>query len=614
MTGGGLLVAGLAAALWPTDPCAGAGRRVEQWWPIAAPEVAPAALETAVGLLEPLVEGWREEQLATCRARVAAEDDAERDRLLQRSLCLNGLERTLRAAARVVRTSGPEDDPRRGLERLLPAELCRSPTFAAALVPAPPEAQAAAVAEARTRLAEVRALERAGRFEAALERAEVALEAARATGFPPVEVEALHAEGRLEIQRGRYRAAARTLERAYLAARSAPHDLLAAETAGTLAYHHGFNLSDTAEGRRWAELALADARRIAGSGPLEARVLLDTGTAFAFSGDIEAARAQHRRAVDLMLRHRPADHPEVGRARGRLGATLLETDEPAGRAELRAAVEILEAALGPEHPDLVRPLTKLGLSLADSERPEVGVEHLRRALAIARAAHGETHASTGLAWLNVGVALYHQGRIEGSIEPYERAVEVLGAALGAEHPDVALASTNLGLALADLGRLDEALARHQDALATFLAAFGENHRLVLAALSNIGSILERQKDWTALKANAERSLKVALAVDPEDTAYSRVQLGLAHLELGAPGAALEQLRAALKQRRKNGSAPRYLSETLFALARAFRALGRPPARVRAAAEEAMALLRPLEGELFDRQRAELQAFLAELQP
>jgi tetratricopeptide (TPR) repeat protein/predicted Ser/Thr protein kinase len=609
--GGALAVLGSGS-----DPCAAATAPLDEVWPGALrAEIAShgpgrdSAWREAVARLDDYARRWREVRKSTCGQRFD-EGRADEARYLAQTLCLRDAARAFGAVARVLADGAAGTDVLLGPSRLSDPAQCARARLGVARWPMPEAPAETAVRGARDLVARARALEDGARYAHGLRVAREAEARARSLGFEPAVAEAEHQVGRLQTRLGRYEAAAQTLESAYLRARRVAHDALAAQVAGGLAYLHGFHLSAVDEAKRWADLALADVGRLDDEGPEEARVLMDTGTAYAWAGDGERALAQHRRALALVEAHRPDGHLDEGGARARLGATLARfEDAAAGLDQLRRAIDIFEARLGPDHPELVRPLTKLGLTLAAGEAPAAGVEHLRRALTLSRDGLGEQHALTGLAWMNLGVGLYHLGRIEAAVAPYRRAREVLRAALGPEHPDVALVATNLGLTLGDAGRHEEALEVHRQSLRDHERSFGRDNPAVLPPIINLTHALLLVGRFEAARPLAERALALAQAGRPGALPFIHHHLGEVHLASGAEEAARAHFQASLRQRRAEGAPPRYLAESLFGVARASDQ-GR---RARATAREALALLDELDGDRFDEQREEIRRFIERLE-
>ena len=591
---GAMATFGTAVALvWSSLPdCAQAGDPlIETWVAVRRPQVVAHAhhadIARALALMDAYVEGWVGAAKRTCDARDTLGEEA----YMERWLCLKDLERDFRAAAAVLATSSTTTDVIRGPSRLFRPDSCDKSAFARAR-PAVPRIGGAKIEAAREDIARARALEDAGQFEAALDRARKALSQAQQLDFRPIVVEARYMLGRVEAKLGRYETAAQTLEQSYLLARKAPHDRLAAEIAGQLAYLYGFNLSDVPSAKRWADLALADLERIDVAGPFEARVLMNVGSANAWSGETELALEQHTRAIERVRAHRPNDHFEVALARVRLGETLAALHRlKDAHAELERAIETLEQSFGASHPALVRPLTKLSLVLAEQGDGPRAVQLGRRAVAVAQDSLGTAHASTGLTLMNLGVVYAHLGRIREAREAYEGAVQSLSAALGPEHPDVALVSTNLGLVYDELGEFARALKMHEAALDNQRRRLGPDHPSLVPTMINRTSALVGLKRWTEARAAAAEVVQIA------DKGYARgVPFGLqmwgeAEMALGHPRAALELFARAVQIRRAEDGAPRYLAESLLSVARAERALGQiGPAKVDAQA--ALALLKP----------------------
>lgn len=592
-----------------TENCAAAGAELGETWRAEARDALAAEgdgeeVARVIALMDRYAESWASERSEVCDERPNGEI-----RYREQRACLDDLARSFRATASVLASSGTSADLLRGPNRLFAPSLCQNEAFARARAPAPNQAPEA-VNALRGQIAEVRALEDAGRYEAAAERAARVVARADALDFAPAQVEALYARGRVEARRGRFKAAAQSLENAYLLARKAPHDRLAAEIGGELAYLHGFNLSDVPTAKRWADLALADMERLGGAGPFEARVLTNVGSAYAWSGEPEVALEQHQRALQLALDHRSEDHFEVALVRARLGETLASMHRlPDAIDSLTAAIANLERNLGAAHPELVRPLTKLGLVMAENGDLERAIAQCHRAVEVAITGLGRHHANTGLAQMNLGVVFAHAGRAEQATAAYAAAVEALEAALDPDHPDIALAQTNLGLAYEEQGQFKEALAMHEKALELQRRRLGPDHPSLVPTMLNKLSALIGLRRFAEAQPLAEAALEICETRYPRGLPYVLFSLGQIQLGQDHHEGALASFDRCLKLRQAEETPPRYLAETLLYTAKAERAVGRRPRRAEDLARKGLDLLDASDDETLGRIRDDLEDFL-----
>jgi Flp pilus assembly protein TadD len=235
--------------------------------------------------------------------------------------------------------------------------------------------------------------------------------------------------------------------------------LLAVLTAGTVTRNRAWT---TQESMWRASIAQA---------PDNARAYNGLGMAARAAGDLEAALAHFRRAVEI--------DPDYAESQNNLGALLAQ------RGELDAAGRHLSAAVrrAPDHADAYN---NLGNVLVKLGRPDDAVVSYRKAL--------ELKSRFPEAEMNLGMTLARLGDVDGALAHYQRAVLLM--------PDNAIVHMLVGRALVAKGRVDDALGslRHAVSLAPNDAD----------ARTELGKVLSYRADY----AGAARELERALAIDP----------------------------------------------------------------------------------------------------
>ena len=77
-------------------------------------------------------------------------------------------------------------------------------------------------------------------------------------------------------------------------------------------------------------------------------------------GDLDAAQANHQRALNILEAVYGPHHPEVAIVLGRLGTVQHERGEfDAAQANLQRALDIMQAVHGPNHPQTVSARSRL---------------------------------------------------------------------------------------------------------------------------------------------------------------------------------------------------------------------------------------------------------------
>ncbi len=282
-------------------------------------------------------------------------------------------------------------------------------------------------------------------------------------------------------------------------------------------------------------------RRLVASAPHDARLRYGLGRAEAAAGNMEGARDELRRAVDinpgfgaahyslaqtyrqlgipteserhlaLYERHRDgvpsdADDPLMAAVRAlRVSAAeyLQQGVEAKVQGRVEDAIRLHVKALE-EDPDLVQARVNLVILYGSSDQSTLAEEQYRLALA-----GGE---GTAELHYNFGVLAYGASRTQEAREAFRKALEI--------NPDHALANHNLGQMLEEEGRLDEAMDRYRLAIAN-RPEHGLSHY-------KIGMLWMRQRRADA----AVRSFREAIRERSDRTPTYRFSLAAALLASG----------------------------------------------------------------------------------
>ncbi len=396
-------------------------------------------------------------------------------------------------------------------------------------VPSDPEVQTR-VAAVRKKLARVRALAQAGRYEDGLALASGVTADARDTHYPVVIAEALLQLSRMQQQTGDVESAEATLKQTVPIASRAKYDKGVALALVELVDVVGFAEAHYAEGVALSVAADGALLRAGDDPNLRVNLCGYLGKIYGRHGDFDEARAQFDRAIAIKQELFGAQSSELAISYNNLGNVFWEQGErdEAGKLYQQAA-DMFEATLGRDHPLVARALTNLG---------------------------------------NVAVA---GGNYEKARAYYERAVRIKERTLGANHPSLAASLTNMGEAFKRMGRFDDALEYHQRALAILTRAHGDAHPYVGAALVNIGSVYYMtHRDREALEAYQRALGAFTKPLGPEHphVAYALTGIGDSYLALGELDEAIPPLERALRIRENADVGGTDMAETRFALAEA----------------------------------------------
>ena len=462
----------LAGRVWQSARmCAGVGDEVEQVWTEMRRAELEARFEASeqpyagdawrrVGLgLDDYAAAWAAARVDACEAARAGEQSVDQRAL--RDTCLDDRLTHLRATIEVL-AEADASIIGRAVEMI--SELPRIERCAdidALEIDAPPVDYASGAQQVialEQRLVEAEALERAGKYRAALFVTAEIIDAASELHDERLLARARLREGVLQRHAGDYDAAETALIDAYERASGLRMTAEAAEAAATLVFVIGYQLARVDEGRQWA-LHARPLARAAGTDEAVALYLNNIGAVAYEAGQYDEAREAWAEALVIRERALGPEHPKVAGSLNNLGVVAIaEGEYERARTYHQRALEIWTNAHGGEHPQTSYSLNHLGRVALEQGRYVDARELYERALAIRERALGPAHTLVADTLANLGSLAEREGDPTRALEFHTRAVAIYEAALGPDHPRAANASTDRANVLLELGRADEAIA------------------------------------------------------------------------------------------------------------------------------------------------------------
>jgi tetratricopeptide (TPR) repeat protein/tRNA A-37 threonylcarbamoyl transferase component Bud32 len=449
--------------------------------------------------------------------------------------------------------------------------------------------------ELEGKLAEVKALLDAGRYQDALAAAAPALTEARALGHRPLVAEALELFGVALDRTGDLEGAVGALADAVWTGTASRHDEAASRAATRLTYVVGFEQEKTERGLEWARQAEAVLERMGRAEDAAfADLLMERGRAIYKSKDYPAALDHFSRAQALRARLLGERHHLTAQSLNSMGVVLKETgrfDE--ARAALERSLAISSETLGESHPVTSKAIANLGL-LLDAQGNDLEAEKFqRRALAAREAALGPDHIEVSFVLANLASVLIDLGKHDEALELARRSLAIREKQTGPDSQHTAAGLSYVAQALRARGDTDGAVDYNQRALAILDKQGGNVDPNVGVMLSRLAEIAEERKQHAAALTHYRRVKEVyqaSLGPEHPDLADPLTGIGRAELELGRAALALPLLEEALKRRLSVAGSidPLLVADTRFTLARALRASRRDPERARTLAGEALA--------------------------
>jgi tetratricopeptide (TPR) repeat protein len=587
------------------DPCAPPTERVAAVWSPARgarlrlhlalidPVEGAARFARIASALDTGTRGWSAMHVDACRATRV--EGRQSDTLLDRRMaCLDrwlGELATTVTALEQVADRGAVDQAVHAANALSPLEACADQR---ALTDAPLPASAAdrATAAALDRaIAEVEVAIRAARLDGVAARASALVAAARTLGHPPTLSAALAAQARVLYALGDEAQTLPILRELVLVAARAHADrdeafawtnlmMVVAENEGKLdealalvpsasaavlragdpadlradlLYYQGTVL-DGGPHPELGRARLAEARALlekAGAGgpgsPLTGRladVLFETGTSYIRTGEVDAAAASYRAAIERWRIAYGNDTVDEAFGWHNLGATYVRAGKlDDARAAYDQAIRIRQARLG-DSAMLATSVVGLASVFDEEGQWQRSLETYDRALRIYRAtlAPGDLHFGNPL--IGRAIALGNLDRLDDAARGYDEAIGLFEHA-GGETINFAIALANRAHLARRRGHCDDTLRDAGRAVAMMEKLVEPTSRWLIYPLVEQASCLidgGRAADAIplverALRCKADESIAV-------DVARARAQLGRALVESGRDRGGVAMVRAA----------------------------------------------------------------------
>jgi tetratricopeptide (TPR) repeat protein len=290
----------------------------------------------------------------------------------------------------------------------------------------------------------------------------------------------------------------------------------------------GLGLYDPAKQLLAQARADQDAVRV----PPESRVrtLIALGLVLDDSDELEDAKTQLQRALDLARTQLPPDSLLISNARDGLADVLTQLKQYGDAERLCEAALIVDRKRGPGGAEtLSQTLDTLAQALYSEGRLAEAEAPMREALALRKQYFGTHHALTAESINNLAAVLYQTGRYAEAASQWQEALPLYREVYGPEHPEVETLLNNLGRSSLMAGRVDEAIPLLEQALQMAEKLKGPTHDDLVLPLNSLGMAYLYDGDTARARSDIDRALQIARRRNPP--ILDQVILNAADLEL-----------------------------------------------------------------------------------
>ncbi|RMX54099.1 hypothetical protein pdam_00014813 [Pocillopora damicornis] len=235
------------------------------------------------------------------------------------------------------------------------------------------------------------------------------------------------------------------------------------------------------------------------------------GTASGFLGDVQQAKDNHVRELNIRLKNLGPDHVDVAASYSDLGTVCGALGEFQQAKEYHSqALDIRLKNLGSEHVDVATSFSGLGTvcgALGEFQRAK---DYHGRALNIYWKKLGPEHVDVAASYNGLGTVFCALGEFQQAKNYHGRALDIRLKNLGPEHADVAASYSGLGTVCGALGELQQAKDYHGRALDIRLKNLGPKHVGVAASYSALGTVFCAPGEFQQAKDYHGRALDIRM--------------------------------------------------------------------------------------------------------
>jgi tetratricopeptide (TPR) repeat protein len=590
-----------AAAAARSRACDDEGRSIDLVWNDATAEIVRERfVATGLELAEPTFARARErldayaEQWSTAAREICMRDDAASEASTisacmqaRRSALAKTVDVFLRAEDRdVIAAIG-------AATRLGAISDCRDDAYLAGRAAA---SQLQGTPEERDAiergLAECDALLDLGRYDEGVAVAEHTLAAAEELGAAGLVANVRAQLGDALFLAGDVDRAKNELMSAYFAASAVGDDRTASAAARRIFSIVGEQGGRTDDALLWSRLAeTAIARDVGDTTLARANLLSIRARVDQVAGDLPAAVADARAALELTEAFYGTEHPDVASALNTLGAIYLQQgDDRAAEAAFERGLALVERTYGDSHPEVARFLHNLaGVSYrrVDLAKTRALTE---RSLEIKLRWFGAESREVANSLVGLGNLELREGRFAEAQDHFGRALAIYRRIHSGDHPVLLEVLANLAHAEHGAVHLETAEALYRERLAMAERLFGGEHVKVADALVDLSSALAYRRADREAEALMRRALAIYEKTVPPDHP-SLVEaldvLGKQLVDQGRDREAIGVLERSLKVQEAQAAVdPLYRARARYHLARAVWNAERDAARARELADGA----------------------------
>jgi eukaryotic-like serine/threonine-protein kinase len=522
-----------------TDPCANADADVASAWTagnaaaltksyanISLPFAALAS-DTARHQLEAYAQTLSKGYTAACRA-THVQHTQSNELLDRRRQCLDRGTATLQATGNLLANADANivAHTTEALEQLADVRICDDVATLSDEVPMPNQpAKRSAVSAIRRQLAEAENTLVTTKFADGVALAEIAANNAGATGYRPIEAEALWVLGNLQYFVTETKTAQSTLERAALVAVAGRSRIVEAKIRARLA--DIFAAAEQApQSQQQVDLGLALVESVTGSEAVKSRLISTQAAIMQKRGDTEGALKLLKQEVVSLPQ---TNLNERSRMLQEIGNLLIKSNRIAEALPmLQQSADQVRQLYGSDHPAFASCLQSLADAYQDSD-PTKSISLMKQAHDVFAKLLPAQSAELAMVKSNLGGLMVEYDRVDEAMPYLQRANEIEKATLPDGDLSHAITLVSLGKAYFAKGKFSEALAVTETAERSLSQGLQPNDQRVATAQAQHGAILRALHRYAQAIAVLESALAahVAIATFPDELAAVQFELAQA---------------------------------------------------------------------------------------
>ncbi|CAF0721196.1 unnamed protein product [Adineta steineri] len=278
------------------------------------------------------------------------------------------------------------------------------------------------------------------------------------------------------------------------------------------------------------------------------------GSVYDKTGEYSKALSYYEKALEICQKTLPSNHHSLATLYNNIGSVYDKIGEYSKALSFfEKALEIRQKTLPSNHPRLATSYNNIGLVYNHMGQFSRALSYYEKALEIRQKTLPSNHHSSATSYNNIGNVYEKMGEYSKALSSHEKALEICQKTLPSHHPSLAATYTNIGSVYDERGEYSKALSYYEKALEIYQRTLPSNHHSLATLYNNIGHVYDKMGEYSKALSSHEKALEIRQKTLPSnhpDFAQSYNNIGIVYDKIGEYSKALSYYEKALEIREK----------------------------------------------------------------